>query len=256
MSQDDELPQGLREAFARAREVAPPRERVSAIATKLGPALDRPATPTIASGARRWLPRIGLGVVVLGVMAGGAVLWVTRVPHAASERRAPTIEPRPSHAAAPIATREARAEQNRPLPASVEQTTSAQVPRLRAPDPTRHEAASRRETPRVAPTLAPEVTIPPLDRPESIVAEDALVGSAQRALRTSPARALALATEHARRFPDGALTQERELIAIEALVSIGRAAEARARGRAFLARWPSSAHAPRVRAIVAWENAR
>ncbi|MDH5493399.1 MAG: hypothetical protein OEY14_15710, partial [Myxococcales bacterium] len=41
------------------------------------------------------------------------------------------------------------------------------------------------------------------------------------------------ATEHRERFPQGQLGAERELIAIEALVGLGRDAEARRRARAL-----------------------
>jgi len=75
-----------------------------------------------------------------------------------------------------------------------------------------------------------------------------LVDAADTELRAgNPDAALALAREHERRCPAGALVQERERIAIEALLRLGRVDQARARARAFEARFPSSPHVGRIR---------
>jgi hypothetical protein len=82
------------------------------------------------------------------------------------------------------------------------------------------------------------------------VAEMALLHSAQDALRTSPSSALGKTAEHARRFPRSALAQEREVIAVEALVKLGRKDEARARVARFEKTYPGSTHARRLAALV------
>ncbi|MBX3264876.1 MAG: hypothetical protein KF782_34710, partial [Labilithrix sp.] len=82
-------------------------------------------------------------------------------------------------------------------------------------------------------------------------AEVRLLERAQDALRARPAEALALAEDHARRFPQGMLAQEREVIAIEALMKTGRASEANARAARFKARFPGSSHTRRIDALVA-----
>jgi hypothetical protein len=87
--------------------------------------------------------------------------------------------------------------------------------------------------------------------PESPEAEVKLLGRAQDALRSRPDEALALCGEHARRFPAGGLVQEREVIAIEALVKTGRSDEARARADRFKARFPGSTHTRRIETILA-----
>jgi hypothetical protein len=82
-------------------------------------------------------------------------------------------------------------------------------------------------------------------------AEVRLLERAQDALRSrSPSEALALADEHARRFPQGILVQEREVIAVEALVKAGRRDEAKARAARFRARFPGSSHTRRLDALV------
>jgi hypothetical protein len=76
----------------------------------------------------------------------------------------------------------------------------------------------------------------------STQAEAALLEKARGELVSDPAQALAATQEHARRFPHGLLTQEREVIAISALRRLGRTAQADARAARFDARYPNSAH--------------
>lgn len=79
--------------------------------------------------------------------------------------------------------------------------------------------------------------------------EPQLIERARRALAGDPRHALALAQEHQRRFPAGALSVEREVIVLEALARSGQTSEALRRARAFEARYPNSIHLPRVRAL-------
>jgi hypothetical protein len=67
-----------------------------------------------------------------------------------------------------------------------------------------------------------------------------LLRDARLALRQSPARALQLTDEHARLYPRGKLTQERELIAVSALVGLGRRTAALSRAANFERLYPSS----------------
>jgi hypothetical protein len=73
-----------------------------------------------------------------------------------------------------------------------------------------------------------------------------LLRSARQALAVDSAKALDLTQEHVRRFPHGMLTQEREAIAVEALVQLGRPVQAKTRGQAFLAAYPVSPYRSRV----------
>ena len=87
---------------------------------------------------------------------------------------------------------------------------------------------------------------PPSDRPTEIE----LLRAARRNIATSPARALDIVGEHQERFPRGALAQEREALAVEALVRVGRRAEARRRAERFLQRHPDSVHRSRIETIL------
>ena len=84
----------------------------------------------------------------------------------------------------------------------------------------------------------------------SLMPELQLLAAAQRALHAAPARALALTDKHAEAYPSGRFEQEREEIAIEALLALGQNEAARARARRFLARYPGSTHARRVSQLL------
>jgi hypothetical protein len=73
-----------------------------------------------------------------------------------------------------------------------------------------------------------------------------LLRDARLALRQSPARALELAEQHARLYPGGKLTQEREVLAISALVALGRRTGALDRGARFDAAFPTSPYRKQV----------
>jgi hypothetical protein len=94
------------------------------------------------------------------------------------------------------------------------------------------------------------LTVVPAQKPTDADEELRLVGAAQRALPHDPAQALALAREHARRFPDGALAQERDAVAVSALWETGRRDEARERARRFVAEHPGSTYVGRMREIL------
>jgi hypothetical protein len=65
-------------------------------------------------------------------------------------------------------------------------------------------------------------------------------------MRTAPSLALAIAKEHAERFPRGQLASERTLIQIEALHRLGRDAEARSLARGLLGGASAGLYAERI----------
>jgi hypothetical protein len=90
--------------------------------------------------------------------------------------------------------------------------------------------------------IAPAAPAPP--------SEGALLLRARQALPSDPASTLELTDEAGRRFPDGALSPEREVLAIEALARLGRLPSARARFAAFRARYPQSPHLARLETLL------
>jgi hypothetical protein len=125
-------------------------------------------------------------------------------------------------------------------PASVVRHVDGQAAKAAEPAPEPEMAASAPNVER----RAVKDTLATWDEPQ-------LIERARKALATDPRRALALAQEHQRRFPSGALGVEREVIVLEALARTGQTAEARRRALAFEARYPKSIHLPRVRALLA-----
>jgi hypothetical protein len=93
----------------------------------------------------------------------------------------------------------------------------------------------------------PGSTTSPIDsQPAGTPTEIELLRDARLALRQSPARALELAEQHARRYPGGKLTQEREVLAISALVALGRRTGALDRAARFDAAFPTSPYRKQV----------
>jgi hypothetical protein len=83
----------------------------------------------------------------------------------------------------------------------------------------------------------------------SIQSELELIRAAQKHLHRSEARAaLTLLAEHARRFPNGALAEEREASRVLALCQLGDAPGTREQAQRFVQRTPSSPFVDRVRA--------
>ena len=73
---------------------------------------------------------------------------------------------------------------------------------------------------------------------------------AQDALASDPKKALSLCNDDVIIFPHGALAQEREVIAIDALTRLGKMSDAKARAKKFENDYPSSAALPRVHKLI------
>lgn len=86
-------------------------------------------------------------------------------------------------------------------------------------------------TPSLPVVPAASAPAPAVSTAGTLAAEAALLERARRQMRAAPELALAIAAEHAPRFPRGQLASERTLIQIEALHRLGRDVEARKLGR-------------------------
>jgi hypothetical protein len=87
-------------------------------------------------------------------------------------------------------------------------------------------------------------------RSAGIAVEAQLLERARSLLGESPERALMLTREHQERFSAGQLRAERELIAIDALLRLGRVEEAKQRARPFLSDGSSQVFAGRIRSLL------
>jgi hypothetical protein len=159
-----------------------------------------------------------------GVAPEPAIAVSAPVVHAQAAVPAAPVQPEPLAAVTPEPAAAAPA-----VPAKVEPRRKA--PRLHLRAPIEHAATE---------TAAPS-------DPE---AELALLRRALGSLQSHPKQSLDLVAEHERLYAQGIFGQEREVIAIDALLALQQTSAAEARARAFLARYPRSAHAPRIRALL------
>ncbi len=96
---------------------------------------------------------------------------------------------------------------------------------------------------------AAEVEPAPLPSAAPAVSELGLLRSARAEVASSPARALELVREHETLFPQSKLAQEREVVAIEALLKLGQRNAAETRAQSFEHRFPGSAYRAKLDAL-------
>lgn len=176
------------------------------------------------------------GYTVAGVVAAaavGGVLYLSQPDATSPETTTPsTTQSAPSSPSAVA-----------PATAAPSSTTSA-VEALPTASPSALPTSAQ---PPPSPTTLPSATATPSASPPS---EISLLRDAQTALGSNPQQALTLCQQHATLYPAGALSQEREVIVIEALVRLGRTAEAKSRATAFIAAHPGSTHTRRLEVLT------
>jgi hypothetical protein len=179
------------------------------------------ATAATTSGAAL---KTGAAIAIAAALAGGG-LWLSK------------------STSQPVVRTPAAAEERTSGPSAVEQ-----APTVEAPAAVPSEVDD--QTPPA--TNPPGRSAAPERQPSEVVGESEsdLLGRAQAALRADANRALSLAAEHRRKFPNGVLVQEREVLSIEALERLGRHKEAVSRAEGFLRSFPGSAHRSKVNAVI------
>jgi hypothetical protein len=239
-------------ALEEARLDLPSEEQLAEIASRLLPAngsgSGRDAPISIGRGRLRAKSlQAGAIALVLAMGAAAAVMMRAHLPFVS----APNVAPPPSPpAAAPTAPpekamRPRRTDVNAVAPtAEAPPPVEASKPRSAIPAPTAHGApASTHQTVRPSQADLPSSEV---DGPPTAETEAALLDRAHQSLAADPSRALTLTEEHRRDYPSGALGQESDLIAIEALAALGRLGEAGDRAAHFRERYPRSAHLRRI----------
>lgn len=111
------------------------------------------------------------------------------------------------------------------------------------PEPAPSELAPVVKSPAKRVTRAAEIKPAAPVSPE---AELALLRKAQSALNRSARTALTIADEHAQLYPNGIFVQEREMLRIEAELTLGKRREALERAHAFSERFRSSTYRGRI----------
>lgn len=181
-----------------------------------------------ASSVALWL---GIGVALGTVASVPSLVGRLTRPEPPAQVVAPAAPaPRPAEAAPLVAT-PARVEP----PPPVGETRSA-------PSEPRPEARASASSARVEP-------------PPSLAEETRVLEAAQRELASGrPRSALSLLDEHAKRFPSGALGEERTAARVLSLCALGRTEEARRTATAFLEGSPRSPLIPRLRGSCALDG--
>ncbi|MBI5513045.1 MAG: hypothetical protein HY909_04710 [Deltaproteobacteria bacterium] len=218
----NELPPEARQALSLLRDTQDPTEadraRVRALLAKR----------LQVEAARPWRWRLPLTVLgVLGALAAaGGWYGTVRPPEA-------VVVPAPRNIVA--------------TDISERQDAIVRAPTIPAPEaPAPTVAPAEPPTPPAAvPAPSPAPARPEARDPE---AELRLLTEANGRLRRGdPGGALTALGTHRQRFPRGALREEREALRVLALCALHRDAEARAVAARFLATWPRSPQASRVR---------
>lgn len=254
-SSDDPL---LQEALRAAGDELATSEQLAAVAAKLGPILGGGGSggadfggssgPNIppgggASGGGTSAASFmsGASAKVALVLGAGALVSVGFFATRADDLPPPTkgaLTPANVTASAPVSV--ASPTSAPPTASAIEETPPSPSVAIASP-----KTATLPREPRQAPPAQAPAT--PAPAPES---EVKTLGRAQDALRSDPGLALSICDDHAKRFPNGLLPQEREVIAIDALTRLGKMDAARARARLFRAAHPSSSHLGRIEVLV------
>jgi hypothetical protein len=204
--------------------------RVEALATRLAPQLAAPtmaATGATALGTSGWAKWLVSSVLVIAA----GVIVLSRLGGPSAERAQPS----------------ARAAQA-PMARADEHAVAAPAAAALAPAPA---APALRPATAVKPAPArTKQAVPPAPTAPHAEAELALLQRSQAALDHAPAEALALAEQHAQAYPRGLFAQEREILALEALLKLKQKSAAIARAERFMRAYPVSPHARRVRALL------
>jgi hypothetical protein len=213
------------------------------------PSIHAPSPLTAQPAPVSLLPSMLIGAslalaVVFGMSVRDGSFGLTRTPQSASPALgAPVASTLPSTmlpAAPSSEPRSAAAESTSPLPAS-----SPTAPGRRP------EAAGSGATASTGSSVdGANLAADPAATEAEAETEAQLLQRAQQALPGDPAKALALAEAHLTRFRGGNLAQEREVIAVSALVALGKTSEARSRAARFVQSYPRSAHRPGIEALL------
>ena len=177
---------------------------------------------------------VGAFVLGAGVGAGAVLTW-----HASSPPRVLYVE---RAIPAPTAPAPADALEHKAAPPA--------PPAPRAPPAS---PATGAPGDAVAPRAESSARLAPRnDASDALSAERRVLDSARERLAQGDGTgALEHLDDHARRFPHATLAEEREALAIQALVNLGRYDDARRRADAFRTRWSNSVYAAAVKATMA-----
>ncbi len=236
---DGGAPELLALALNEAREDLPSDDRIASLAAKLAPFLGGSGGGGGGGGGGAHAAA-GTSAAVVKAISGAAVslaLIVGGVSIYGAFREPPPAEAPSETAGSNGPSAPAATERETPREPSREPSTEDLGP---APDVAPEEEKARR-------VAHPAPAIPAQSPDEELRALE----QAQDVLDTAPGRAFESTESLRRRYPNGALAQEREVIAIDALLRLGRRPDAEARATRFRDRYPGSSQLRRIDALLA-----
>lgn len=249
LADDPSAPAPLAEALRAARGTAPDPDRLARLGVALGLPLPTvvvppPAVPPLPPSAAVVASAGAAKLAITGIVAVGAVAAVAVVGFGVGRAPSPSSAP-PRPIPAVVEKFEARA------PEPLEDTAlPLLIDEVAAPAPSPPSRRRHHTRPAPASPVADAPPEAPSDAASRLREEAALVQRAERLLDADPAAALRLTEERRRRFPTGALDQEAEVVAIDALLRLGRRADATTRARTFEAAHAGSLHARRIKRLM------
>ncbi|MFT3707156.1 MAG: hypothetical protein QM817_05750 [Archangium sp.] len=183
---------------------------------------------------------IALASFLAGGIAGGAIYANLLAPQPAPQLMTPPVIAQPITAAPTPVT---------PVTPAISAVVNVDEPKLAAPQRPAVIVPTAKTQVIVEPVVAP-VVAPSIDAAADLAAERALIEQARTSLtRQRAADAIAALTQHLTRFPRGELSEEREFLWIQALVTTNDE-NARVRAADFRARFPKSIFLPAVEALA------
>jgi hypothetical protein len=237
-----EIPPGLRDWLEHERAEGPSDAFLRDLAARVSATLDAgPNAVAEGSGASQAatttfmrIARIVGTALAIGVtLAIGATFY--RTPPKSGDSGAP-----PAERLSPVVIAAA-------LPSAEPPSPSPPVSEPPAPDPAQGPEmhALRRQPPQARPARG--AVQPSLSDP---AAELELLRRARGQLASAPQRALDTTDQHRTQYRNGVFAQEREAIAIEALIRLGKHAQVQRRVSAFHSHYPNSAYRRRLQTIA------
>jgi hypothetical protein len=208
------------------KEARPPRPLDASTRMRSQARLSALAAVPPAAGVMFWIKGAALGAIL-----GGAVAAVVYFPRLRSESTVKGPEISAPQSALPSAS-------------------------VANPDPEKTDAGALTEVP--LPSSVASATVPAPTHsayvgpagncaaPANLARETQLLERARQLLGSNPGQALGELAQHQREFPNGALRLEREFLAVDALLRLGRRAEARKRADRLRASAPGSIYDRRI----------
>jgi hypothetical protein len=245
---DDEMERDL---LGSLRDVAPAPSAKNETWKRLAVSTAAVATLATSSAAVQALGRSGIGVVANATKALTAkVVLGVAIAGSTAAGGGWLLHQRSTEAARSTAARSAPPSLAAPAPPPAVPALEAPLPALEAP-------------PEPAPPSTPsQPGVKPHDRAsksaddararrDSLAMESRMLTEARSQLHAGDARgALATLEKLRARSPRGVLTQERDVLAIQILSSLGDIAAAKRKAKEFLEAYPESPHAPQLRRLV------